>query len=187
MTLPFDIGYLFGPAAFSLDYPTMLRVYTHEVLHFWQTLSMGFITNLALNEWLALSEYEQTGNPSRQSDLLQAFTTRDPDLGFSASDLSEALCRFWDIHILNPEDLLKEQNQPEDYYLMIDQSLVERGKELLQQLPDNHPLRRYPSHVVARIIDGSSQPYSGRDFDRLIAEFMNVKDVYAAPYSMALE
>jgi len=153
---PFDDNYLYGPAAY--DEP-LLRVYVHEVLHFWQTLSQGFLAALALGEWQQLLEFERTGSAEPQEELqaaLSLFYEPDPVLGFSTWNLYEALCRFWDVHILGPRKLFPVH------------------PELDMYPPDSPPLVRY--------VDGLPQ-YSSLAFDLL----MGVEDHYAAPYRVGLE
>ena len=103
----FDESFIYGPAKFNIP---ILRVFIHEVLHFWQTLSLGFITNLALHEWLQLLDYENKITYFRDQErkkMLNSFKKVHPKLGFSAYNLSEALCRFWDIHIMGPLIMVK--------------------------------------------------------------------------------
>ena len=184
---PFDIGYLYGSAPFFPENP-ILRVYTHEVLHFWQALSTGFIANLAFGEWNALLAYEKDKNPIHQINLLQSFTEVDTEFGFSPFNLSEALCRFWEIHILNPEQVLtSEQQDTKNSQQNIDSLAVERGMEILKEYPVEHPLHNYPPHIVYRIVNARKQPYHGDTFDSLYSILMKSGDAYAMPYSILLE
>lgn len=153
----FDDDFLYGPGKF--DNPT-LRVYMHEVLHFWQALSQSFLTRLALEEWERLLDYEENGTIAQGKDFVDTFKEKHSQLGFSAWDLSEALCRYWDIHILGPVKLL-EQN--------------EKTKEFLRFLPQ---ARQY----LMREVNGVRE-YSSFAFDLL----MRAEDSYAEPYRFALE
>lgn len=105
----FHEGFLRGPKCFHQSF---VRAYVHEVLHFWQALSQGFITNLALQEWQHVQEFKQTGALKDSGGLLSRFAEPPKDGPFSAWELSESLCRFWDIHILGPERLLQERGDP---------------------------------------------------------------------------
>lgn len=103
----FDENFIYVPSKFNNP---ILRFYIHEVLHFWQTLSQGFITNLALQEWLQLLDYETKKTyicNQERKQILNSFRKIHPKLGFSAFNLSEALCRFWDIHIMGPKIMLE--------------------------------------------------------------------------------
>jgi hypothetical protein len=84
---------------------------TTVIMHFWQALSQGFIANLALGEWLQLQNYESTTRIDGEIELIGAFTAVHPELGFSAWALTEALCRYWDIHVTGPQHLLNQYGQ----------------------------------------------------------------------------
>lgn len=103
----FDKYFIYAPAKFNNP---ILRVFIHEVLHFWQAISLGFITNLALQKWLQLLDYENKAtyfSKHERQKLLNSFKKVHPEFGFSAYNLSEALCRFWDIHIMGPLNMIK--------------------------------------------------------------------------------
>ena len=64
---------------------------------------------LAGHEWQRLLRYEQGGDtsPTEESQrLLRLFYEPHAELGFSTWNLYEALCRFWDVHIIGPPKLL---------------------------------------------------------------------------------
>ena len=107
----FHEGFLRGPRCFRKSF---VRAYVHEVLHFWQTLSQGFITNLALQEWMDVQEFKQTGGIQNLKGLISRFADRPKGAPFSAWELSESLCRFWDIHIMGPVLLLQERGEALD-------------------------------------------------------------------------
>ena len=98
-------GYLSGPRCVS---GPVVRKYVHEVLHFWQALSQGFITNLALEELDLIETFRKTGVADGHAALQDSFASRPANAPFSPWELSEALCRYWDIHILGPERILHD-------------------------------------------------------------------------------
>ena len=152
---PFESDYLQAPAKHEKP---ILRVVMHEYLHFWQLISSGFLANVALGEVRALRGAEP------DVALRRSFIEPHADLGFSAHQLSEALCRFWDSHILNPVSLLAP-------YRLADPQLDER----LRTLDERGLLER-------KRPDGQTE-YSGRAFDI----WMLHEDAYANPYRLSLE
>lgn len=100
-------GYIIVPTCF---FQPFARTYMHEVLHFWQTLSHGYITRLALEEWRAARTYHDSGDITPTSKEAIEFRTKSGNATFSAQQLSEALCRFWDIHIYGPGRLSAERH-----------------------------------------------------------------------------
>jgi hypothetical protein len=151
---PFELDFLLEPRKYSSP---AVRVYVHETLHFWQILSQGYIANLALDEWLQLKEYEKNCRIPEIASLSSRFRHKHESIGFSAWNLSEALCRYWDIHILGSNLLLRK-------HLIVEE---EREDPSL----DEHPLfSRY---------SGSTS----LTFDAL----MNREDAYAEPYRIALK
>jgi hypothetical protein len=142
------------------------RVYLHELLHFWQTLSQGYITRQALLEWQRLQRFEETGDVSPHSELdghLHRFFHKHPLWGFSAWNLSEALARFWDIQLMNPRVLLENRGRAQDV-----PPHNPGFRDIFQQLEDAAP--------------GWSQVTS-ENFDYL----MQLEDWYAAPYRAVLQ
>jgi hypothetical protein len=75
-------------------------------------LSMGFLTNLAMESWNSLLRFESTGEVGAYNDLQSRLEENHPELGFSALDLMEALARFWDIHVLGPDKVRDFESQP---------------------------------------------------------------------------
>jgi hypothetical protein len=158
--VPFDENFVFGPKKFDIP---ILRVYIHELLHFWQSLSQAFFAYQALYEWRQLVHFQRSGEleletiPAlkQQNDELYR---RDPETGITAWSLSEALCRFWDMHILGPEKLLAES----------------------EELALYRPLLQRPG--MFRDTPGGRQ-YSSMAFDLLLT----VQDYYADPYRLALQ
>jgi hypothetical protein len=110
---PFNIGYWEGPAYFDI---APVRILIHETIHFFQMLSMGFLTNLCLETWRSAVEFEKTGVANKYNDLQEELERRDADLGFSALDLVETHARFWDVHILGPEKVRTFEEQPRQYH-----------------------------------------------------------------------
>lgn len=159
----FENDFIYAPAKFNNP---VLRFYIHEVLHFWQSLSLGFITNLALQEWLQLLDFEDKKTYScieERHKMLNSFQKDHPKLGFSAYNLSEALCRFWDVHIIGPLNLIKLQHEKLGYTLSAAEKLID------------HP-------SMFTFIDGH-KAYSSAAYDLL----MQAEDYYAEPYRLALK
>ena len=93
------------------------RVYAHERLHLWQTLSQGFIARQASLEWQRLQRFEQTGEVAAHpefNDQLEKFFKKHSEWGFSAWNLSEALARFWDIQSTGASKILASQGKAQD-------------------------------------------------------------------------
>ncbi len=153
----FDDALLHHPAKYE---DPVVRVFVHELLHFWQTLSQSFLTGLALAEWRRLVEFERSGLPSGADHPVLEFLEPHPELGFSAWDLSEALCRYWDVHIIGPVKLIEHN---------------ERVLEFLRFFP------QAKEHLY-REVNGERQ-YSSLAFDLL----MRGEDSYAEPYRYALD
>src|SRR5215218_4767439 len=86
---PFDERYMWGPNAFGIP---VLRVFTHEMLHFWQLLGSGYIANLALAEWHSLKARGDAR--AATASISRSFSEIDPAAGFSPYQLHEALCRY---------------------------------------------------------------------------------------------
>jgi hypothetical protein len=135
------------------------RVYLHELLHFWQTLSQGYLARQALLEWQRLQRFEQTGEVKANSELdshLRTFFEKHPEWGFSAWNLSEALTRFWDIYLTNPRVLLES-----------------RGRE--KDVPPHDPGFSSTSEALEK---AGWSTVTSENFDSL----MQLEDWYAAPY-----
>ena len=160
----FDHRFLWGPAVF--DRPE-LRFFLHECVHLWQLLGSGYLANLAGDRWHALLEFEATGK-IRTPD--SRFITVDPEAGFSPRDLSEALCRFWDVHIVGPPELLGEpypgpRLEPD---LVLTASSLDRVAEGLS------------ADAWERL--ANQRAYSSDQYDR----WMLREDRYAEPYRLML-
>lgn len=142
------------------------RVYYHELIHFWQTLSEGFITRQALLEWQRLRHFEQTGDAAISSEFgtqLSEFFRKHPDSGFSTWNLSESLARFWDIYKFGAGKLLAKRGRANDV------SPHDPGfDDLFQNLERDAP--------------GWTQT-TAAEFDYL----MQLEDWYAEPYRLALQ
>ncbi|MCX6305817.1 MAG: hypothetical protein NT040_12710 [Bacteroidetes bacterium] len=179
--VPFDILFIQAPAAFLEDFP-FLQYYIHELLHFWQTLSSGYLMNLALGEWINLNKFEKTGIAVNDVGLMEQFTRPDPKLGFSVADLSESLCRFWELHILNPEQLINLKNRiPSDHDR---EEYIAKGNEILKTLTLDNPIRKYSPAILAKLTCGSLTPYKSRDFDELLFEHLKENDQYFLPFAI---
>jgi hypothetical protein len=155
---PFKKEYLEQP---RLHDHTAVRVFVHETLHFWQVLSSGFIANLALSEWRNLLKFECSGEFEPRAKILEDFTRKNIELGFSAYNLTEALARYWDLHITGPQKNL-------------------RGRLLRSNSPD---LARLGLDNPTDLPGSEAKAYTGEQFDNL----MLLEDAYAAPYRLSLE
>src|SRR5262245_51386885 len=136
------------------------RVYWHEKFHFYQLFSQGYLTRLALLEWRNLEEFEKTGEAKVPEDLARYradFFRVDPDLGFSAWNLSEALARFWDILVIGFDVAKKDGRMPK---------LPPQVRGVRRVRP-----RQAPSLLLSDI-----------EFDFL----MQLEDWYAKPYRLLL-
>lgn len=151
----YDHEYLCGPSYYDIP---ILRVYTHETIHFWQTLSQGYVTNLALSEWCELSDYEQSKESNNYSSVKNKFYEKSFECQFSPRDLIEALARYWDIHIVGVKNLLKWG----------------ASKQLLK--------KPFPTERIKNI-DSKLTPTTSEDFDLLIEN----NESYTLPYKLTIE
>jgi hypothetical protein len=146
------------------------RVYWHEKFHFYQALSQGYVTRLALLEWQHLNVFAETGEITPADELntyLSNFFAPHPvgrfappefRGGISAWNLSEALTRFWDIHAMGFETIAKE---------------LGRNRRLPRYLREIR--RQRPKDIDSWVI-------SDAEFDYL----MSAEDWYAGPYRLFL-
>ena len=155
---PFDPRYLWGPAPFGIP---VLRQFTHEVVHFWSMLGSAYLANIALADWRALS----AGTFVEPEGAAASFTRQVPEVGFSPWQLHEAVCRYWDIHIVGPELLLGEPGP---------------AGAVGQELPD-WIIEGLEPEVVERL--RATTPYTDEQFDR----WMALEDDYARPYRTMVE
>jgi tetratricopeptide (TPR) repeat protein len=152
---PFEPGFLQAPAVYGRP---VLRQWFHEVLHFWQTLSEGFVTNVALAEWMDLLAWEGGLEPPNSTAALRReFIRVHADLGFSSWNLHEALCRFWDIHVIGAARLLDP----------------EWGLQ---------PITSASEDFMKRVVESDSRGTTSDQFDSLMQE----GDAYSGPYRYAL-
>jgi hypothetical protein len=159
---PFDPRYLWGPAPFGIP---VLRQFTHEVVHFWAMLGSAYLANIALGDWRALRWYEEAGRFVEPEGAAASFTRNVPEVGFSPWQLHEALCRYWDIHIVGPELLLGEPPA---------------GRPIEQELAD-WMIEGLEPEVIERL--RATTPYTDEQLDR----WMALEDDYARPYRMMVE
>lgn len=152
----FDSRYLLGVQPFN---EPQLRYYIHECVHLWQLLGSGYLSNLSRSRWKALKRWEATGELPKPSDH---FTRVDSATGFSAWQLSEALCRFWDVHISGPPDLLGQRYAGEEVHD--------------SNFPPDWLTRGLTPEVIESI--RAQRSYSGAQYD----EWMLREDSYAEPY-----
>ena len=94
---------LHHPAGFR---PQDSRILFHETVHFWQHLGQGYLLLRVDEDWQRLREFGEARKTPAPGPMKQHFAAPPADLGFSASDLHEALARFWDVHVLGPDTLL---------------------------------------------------------------------------------
>ena len=99
-------GYVRAPTCVEASF---VRAYLHEVLHVWQILSQGFLTELALSEWNACVAYQSGATVSATNPLRERFKEISPAMPFSPWNLSEGLCRYWDVHVFGPSRVLRER------------------------------------------------------------------------------
>jgi len=180
--VPFDINFMIIPSVFIEDYPFLQR-YFHELIHFWQTLGSGYLMNLMLGEWGKLKDFENKGIADNTIELMERFTQTDPKYGFSIHDLTESLCRYWEIHILDPEQLNSIKKgvtltyDREEYY--------NYGLEMINKLSIDHPFRKYSPIIIAKIFKGISRSgYSGKSFYELMVEHLKEGDSYFWPFML---
>src|ERR1700737_1217923 len=74
---PYAIGYWEGPSYFEIP---SLRILFHETVHFWQLLSMGFLTNLAGEIWQSLLQFERISEGGVYTSLQRRFEENHPQL-----------------------------------------------------------------------------------------------------------
>ena len=158
----FDYRYFLGIQPFSKP---ELRYFIHECIHMWQLLGSGYLVNLARNRWLALRHWEATG---QLPEADQRFTALEPSAGFSAWQLSEALCRFWDVHISGPPDLLDKPYAGGPIHEAVD-------------VPPDWLTEGLSPEVIDKV--RKQQSYTSVQFD----EWMLQEDNYAEPYRRLLK
>lgn len=85
------------------------RVFLHEVVHYWQSLSQSFLVRLAAEDWQRLEIYERTGAVLGPGAVRRAFDEPGSRTGWSPRDLHECLARFWDVIAAGPRKVLEEE------------------------------------------------------------------------------
>ncbi|MFX0023924.1 MAG: hypothetical protein ACFE9S_16475 [Candidatus Hermodarchaeota archaeon] len=162
----FDPYFVFGPGAFSNSHP-ILREYIHEMLHFWQTLSQYYLTDLACLELEYMIKYEKERTITPDCKLIEKyieFNHKNPEFGFSAFNLSEALCRFWDLRIFGPLELI-----------VLEHDKIGISKEKAEILAESEEM-------------SIMTPYGKRAYKNNAIDFlMQILDVYSEPYRFLLE
>jgi hypothetical protein len=169
---PFEYEHALKPGSYA---DLRVRVWFHELLHLWQVLGSGFLANLACDQVVAVEEFERS-TPGPVSNLVDRFAAKDAGSGFSASDLHEALARFWEAHVLNPVHILR--------------SYAERGMDVDAQLGQRNltwdDLLGEPNRgeqVAGRFtVEQGTRPYTDKAFDLL----MTLEPSYAEPYRLML-
>ena len=90
------------------------RVLYHESIHFWQTLSSGYIANILSDEWCRVEHFEESGEVKPSGKDALAFSERG-DASFSPRELTECWARFWDVHSRNPDTIIAEEGLLEEH------------------------------------------------------------------------
>jgi hypothetical protein len=177
--------YALIPGAFERP---ILRVFSHELLHFWQTLSSGFLMNVALQEWDHVQAIDSGSGESRdlsRNTLIRGFSDVEPDAGFSAWHLHEALCRYWDIHILGPQNVLRDNPPLARANAELDELLAIPPPTSAEAAlsPPEWMLEGLDPDVAERARNYRPTGYRADLFDGV----MQVEDSYAEPYRLMLE
>lgn len=98
-----------APATFTdtaTYFPKRSARLVHESIHYWQQLSHGYLLRLAEEDWHQLLEWESGGHAST-GPIREKFKRPQGVHGFSASDLSECLARFWEVLYVGPDIVLR--------------------------------------------------------------------------------
>jgi hypothetical protein len=151
----YNEDYFHGPSYFQLP---ILRILIHEITHFWQAISLGFVTNLCLEDWRAILDFEKDQQTVKLDKLKKALHSQDDKLGISPNDLLECLARYWDVHILGPVLVTGWAKDTRDY----------------QDVSDTR-------RVVE--ISATRSPYGAENFHAA----MIADPSYALPYKLAVE
>jgi hypothetical protein len=85
------------------------RLLIHETVHFWQVLGSGYLANLIADEWQRLTTLETQGTLLSESPRVALHRDRTVT-PFSAAELVEAWCRYWDVHIRGPIQVMAEEH-----------------------------------------------------------------------------
>ena len=81
----------------------------HESLHFWQILSLGYVTKLVEQNWIRFINFEKVGTIIPYTDLESNHKVNKETDPFSAYKLLECLTRFWDVHIRGPNRIIMDE------------------------------------------------------------------------------
>jgi hypothetical protein len=204
VSLAIDLDYDYVPfSEFYITAPRMVgtrlaREYIHEVLHFWQVFSSGFIANLALEEWGVLQDFE-AGHALTWAAMADSYIAVDNRVGFSVHDLTESVTRFWDAHICNPVYLLREERertaQRNQLMPVRTDSRLEALEMLLQRddlleredttVPDFGPAEQEKllTHFGSEIdLDAIARRHIKRYTSLAFDVFMALGDSYSVPY-----
>lgn len=84
------------------------RLLIHETAHFWQLLGSGYLAGLIADEWRRLTALEATGTLLPEAARVAAHRDRTVT-PFAADELVEAWCRYWDVHIRGPVQVMSEE------------------------------------------------------------------------------
>jgi hypothetical protein len=87
--------------------PQTSRIILHETLHYWQQLGQGFLTKMAECDLQRLSRFEKERQVEEHNPFRLEFVRECESVGFSARDLYEGLARYWDVHVVGPDIVLK--------------------------------------------------------------------------------
>jgi hypothetical protein len=143
-------------------------VILHETLHYWQQLGSGFLVRLADEEWGRLLTFENNNNNkdiTAPGPIRQMFVKRER-FGFSAKDLSECLARYWDVHVINPAQLLEIEL-----------------KDPKRSFSDDFR-RSYNQALKKRELYDSKKGYSSKAYDLAM---LGAAGNYATPYKILIK
>lgn len=103
---PPDPRYFSDPAGFETE---LSRVLMHEATHYWQQLSQMYLLFVADEDWERLNRFRFQGRVDEAGPLSKALRNPHEVLGFSAHDLSESACRYWDVLNIGPHNRVEAE------------------------------------------------------------------------------
>jgi hypothetical protein len=154
---PPDPRYVLNPAGFE---PEMSRVLIHEGTHYWQQLSQMYLLLVAAEEWERLNRFRFDGQVVGPGPLTTALRNLHTVIGFSAHDLSESACRYWDVLNIGPHNLVEAElakgtdldGETRDFYEAAIGAGLFRGSD--------DAFTQYTIALAMRVVAGSySRPY----------------------------
>jgi len=88
---------------------SLSRVLYHESLHFWQILSLGYVTKLVEQDWNRFINFEKAGAILPYTNFESNHKVKKKAEPFSTYKLLECLTRFWDVHTRGPNRIIIEE------------------------------------------------------------------------------